>query len=281
MFNKKKFFIFFGVTTLPFFLIFFLIMCCALMLFNFFRIEYISDDELVVDNYQVAEKYKKALNDYLKDGYVPLARIMKFYNEDSSLDFNFLYRINQNIETKKMKPMVDVCMEQQVSSMDCCKNINSFDNEITDGLFNSPIKDDFSTTSFFAERRKIFEKWDTHYAWDLAVPLKTPVYSVCNGIVEEANFNPVTNSLYNEIGNYIDIRCDDYDNSYLVSYRHLYQESGKVKKGDKIYHWTQLALAGTTGNSTGPHLHYQVYELDKNGKRGNSVDGMKFINFKM
>ena len=42
--------------------------------------------------------------------------------------------------------------------------------------------------------------------------------------------------------------------------------------GDKVNHWTEIASVGTTGHSTGNHLHYQVYN-----QNWELIDGMQLI----
>ena len=63
---------------------------------------------------------------------------------------------------------------------------------------------------------------------------------------------------------------------YHVVFAHLYPNSAKVKVGDKVTHWTEVASVGTTGHSTGNHLHYQVENSNRE-----KIDGMKFIDFTM
>ena len=75
-------------------------------------------------------------------------------------------------------------------------------------------------------------------------------------------------------GNQIKIKCViDEDVTYHVLYAHLYPNSAKVKVGDKVKHEQQIAEVGTTGYSTGPHLHFQVI------KDGSNVDGMSLLDF--
>ena len=56
-------------------------------------------------------------------------------------------------------------------------------------------------------------------------------------------------------------------------YAHLFPKSAKVKVGDKVESGQELASVGTTGNSTGNHLHFQVMQ------NGINVDGMSLIDF--
>ena len=50
----------------------------------------------------------------------------------------------------------------------------------------------------------------------------------------------------------------------------------KLKVGDKVNHWTEVASVGTTGHSTGNHLHYQVYN-----SKWELIDGMQLIDFNL
>lgn len=69
----------------------------------------------------------------------------------------------------------------------------------------------------------------------------------------------VTDSGYsNGYGNYIKYRT--YDN-YDILYGHL--DSVSAKKGQNITQGDVIAYSGNTGNSTGPHLHYEVKSNDK------------------
>ena len=69
------------------------------------------------------------------------------------------------------------------------------------------------------------------------------------------------------------ISCDVNDLTYKVLYAHLYPNSAKVRTNDNVTKGQLIASVGTTGYSTGNHLHYQV-SLD-----GKVVDGMSLIDF--
>ena len=129
---------------------------------------------------------------------------------------------------------------------------------------------------FFIEQRTVYGKFDVHEAWDLSSPNNTPVYSTCDGEVILVKFPYSENKIDTSGGggNQIKIKCEvDEDTTYEVWYAHLYPKSSKVKEGDKVKQWQQIAEVGTTGYSTGPHLHYQV------SKDGSTVDGMSLIDF--
>ena len=257
------------------------ILICVLMIFDFFGAKLTK--EKVQNNAEYADAYTSAANKYLKDGYVPLQRILYFHLEDTSLSIDTLYTMNQNKESKTAKEISSVCEDTRVKNMVACSDANIKENEdylvVSTGHFNFPLDVNYTITSFFNEQRIIYGESNVHNGWDLAVPAQTPVYSVCSGTVYKVNYTQSENIPYdqseNNVGNSITIKCDeDYDETFYVLFAHLYPNSAKVKVGDKVNHWTEVASAGTTGHSTGNHLHYQV--MDKDFKL---LDGMQLIDF--
>ena len=99
-----------------------------------------------------------------------------------------------------------------------------------------------------------------HSGVDLAADEGTPVYAADNGKVI------VAENSGNGYGNYIIL---DHQNGYKTLYGHnsqlLVSVGDIVAKGDKI------ALSGNTGNSTGPHLHFEVHVGDE------KVDPQQYI----
>lgn len=257
------------------------ILICVLMIFDFFGAKLTK--EKVQNNAEYADAYTSSANKYLKDGYVPLQRILYFHLEDTSLSIDTLYTMNQNKESKTAKEISSVCEDTRVKNMVACSDANIKENEdylvVSTGHFNFPLDVNYTITSFFNEQRIIYGESNVHNGWDLAVPAQTPVYSVCSGTVYKVNYTQSENIPYdqsgNNVGNSITIKCDeDYDETFYVLFAHLYPNSAKVKVGDKVNHWTEVASAGTTGHSTGNHLHYQV--MDKDFKL---LDGMQLIDF--
>ena len=239
--------------------------------------------EKVQHNAEYADAYTQAVNKYLLDGYVPLQRLLYFHLEDDSLTLDALYTMNQNKEQKTAREIDAVCEDQRVKNLVACNETNIAENKdylvVSTGHFNLPLDTKFTITSFFNEQRVIYGESNVHGGWDLAVPAQTPVYSVCSGTVDKVTFTQNENVPYdqsgNNVGNLITIKCDeDYDETYYVVFAHLYPNSAKVKVGDKVNHWTEVASVGTTGHSTGNHLHYQVENANRE-----KLDGMQFIDF--
>ena len=240
-------------------------------------------DGYVENNSEYSEEYKKVANKYIQanKGYVSLERILYFYLADNSLSFDTIYNDNLDPETKKLLPISEVCTMDKYKVLNVCDDdYISESNQINEEQakpFAPPINFSSSTiTSFFMEERIVYGETDIHSAWDLATSAQAPVYSTCDGTVESVSFPYKTNSINTsdkQGGNTIKISCEVNDLTYKVLYAHLYPNSAKVKTGDSVSKGQILAGVGTTGYSTGNHLHYQVT------LNGNNVDGMSLIDF--
>lgn len=251
----------------------------VLMILDFFGANI--TDNYVENNMDYADRYKEAVNMALKNnkGYVPLTRILYFYLEDEEQSFYQIYVDNLDKDSNKMLPISEVCELPKYKNFDGCRDYEDSDqiDEEQNKPFSPPI--DFkkiTVTSFFMEERIVFGKSDVHGGWDLATGNKTPVKAVCDGKVTKVSF-PYKENVTNTSGgggNQIYLECEvDEDVTYKVIYAHLYPDTSKVKEGQMVKAGDELAGVGTTGYSTGPHLHYQV-ELN-----GNKVDGMSLIDF--
>jgi len=129
-------------------------------------------------------------------------------------------------------------------------------------LLNAPVKG-ARISSYFTKRRfhPILKKWKAHLGVDFAVRRGTPIAAAGSGKIIFANRNGA-------YGNLIKIRhSDGYETRYahMKSFRRGIHRGSYVKKGQII------GYVGTTGRSTGPHLHF---ELRKNG---NAIDPLKVV----
>lgn len=97
-----------------------------------------------------------------------------------------------------------------------------------------------------------------HGAIDIAAAEGTNVYACMDGKVTVSQFS-------DSAGNYIEI---DHGNGYVTKYMHNSQL--KVSVGDQVTAGQLIALSGNTGNSTGPHIHFQIE------KDGTKVDPLSF-----
>lgn len=253
-----------------------------LMILDFFGANI--TDGYVANNSQYASEYKTVLNKYVKanKGYIPLERILYFALADDSLTYDEIYNDNLDPETKRMLPISEVCLIKKYKVLEVCKSdylsTSGQIDTIQNKPFAPPINFSNSTiTSFFMQERIVYGEKDIHYAWDFGASAQTPVYSVCDGTVKTVDFPYTTNSINTndtQGGNIIKISCEiNEDITYDVLYAHLYPKSSKVQVGNKVSKGQQLATVGTTGYSTGNHLHFQV------SLNGTKVDGMSLIDF--
>ena len=86
-----------------------------------------------------------------------------------------------------------------------------------------------------------------HNGLDISKGLAAPVYAADSGFVTFAGWTDVG------YGNLVVI---DHRNGYETRYAHLH--SFYVTAGQSVAKGTQIAAMGTTGNSTGPHLHFEI-----------------------
>lgn len=99
-----------------------------------------------------------------------------------------------------------------------------------------------------------------HGGTDFPVALNSPVYSTCDGEVVAVT------SLTTSYGKHIKIRATVNGSTVYMRYCHL--NTFAVKVGDKVLSGQLIGYSGSTGNSTGPHLHYEV--RNANDYYGNS-----------
>lgn len=252
-----------------------------LMVLDFFGANIV--DGYVENNSEYADLYKPVVRQNIinKNGYVSLDRILYFYLENNSLTFSEIYEDNLDKDLKQVKTISDVCKMDKYKNYSVCSQdeIDSSGqiNDIQNKPFNSPLAfSNLSVTSFFMEERIIYGEANVHNAWDFGASAATTVYSICDGEVVDVSFKYLTNTIdvKGGAGNSIKIKCTvDEETEYIVLYGHLYPNSSKVKVGDKVTGWQEIAKVGTTGYSTGNHLHYQV------SKDGKVIDGLSLIDF--
>ncbi|MEU5787836.1 M23 family metallopeptidase [Micromonospora purpureochromogenes] len=107
------------------------------------------------------------------------------------------------------------------------------------------------------------QRWGTlHAGIDFAMPAGTPVRAAFGGTVEKAG----------DVGDGYGISVVvNHGNGYLTHYAHL--STTKVGVGEKVGAGETLGLEGSTGDSTGPHLHFEVHQ----GQLWNQIDPAPFL----
>ncbi|WP_350258688.1 M23 family metallopeptidase [Scrofimicrobium sp. R131] len=90
-----------------------------------------------------------------------------------------------------------------------------------------------------------------HEGVDLAAASDTPIYAAMDGIVTEVGYN-------DRSGNYIELTHETDDGIYHTYYMHQWAENILVTEGQAVTAGEQIGGVGSTGWSTGPHLHFEV-----------------------
>ncbi len=106
-------------------------------------------------------------------------------------------------------------------------------------------------TSHFSKRRyhPIKKQYRPHHGVDYGAPVGTPIEAAGSGRVVYAGWK-------GGYGNYIKIK---HNNSYSTAYGHLSRIRNSIRVGARINQGDIIGYVGSTGISTGPHLHYEVY----------------------
>jgi murein DD-endopeptidase MepM/ murein hydrolase activator NlpD len=92
-----------------------------------------------------------------------------------------------------------------------------------------------------------------HKGIDFAAPKGTPIFAAGGGRVVAAGRN-------GGYGNYIRIR---HSGEYSTAYAHLSRFAKGIRPGQRVRQGQVIGYIGTTGRSTGPHLHYEVLRSDR------------------
>ena len=128
---------------------------------------------------------------------------------------------------------------------------------IKKALMKTPINGARLSSSFGLRKHPIDGFTKMHKGTDFAAPMGTPIMASGDGVVVKAGW-------CGGGGNCIKIR---HNSSYSTVYAHLSKFASATKKGRRVKQGQIIGYVGSTGKSTGPHLHYEVIF---NGKRVNS-----------
>ena len=124
-------------------------------------------------------------------------------------------------------------------------------------LMKTPINGARLSSSFGMRKHPILGFNKLHQGTDFAAPTGTPIMASGNGVVVMAQ-------KYKGYGNYILLK---HNSTFKTAYAHLSKYGRGVRRGVRVTQGQIIGYVGSTGMSTGPHLHYEVI---KNGKKINS-----------
>lgn len=160
-------------------------------------------------------------------------------NESAALKSYYAYKAEEDKLDKELEEYLLELQRKNAAKM-----------ESGDWLWPIPLTADQYCSSVFGWR-KLYGVWDYHRGWDIACWLGTDIRASKGGTV-------VISTYHNSYGNYVVI---DHGDGVSTVYAHA--SKLLVKKGDTVKKGDVIAKVGTTGNSTGYHLHF---EFRKDGK---------------
>lgn len=120
-------------------------------------------------------------------------------------------------------------------------------------LMKTPIDGARLSSGFGTRKHPILGYQKAHKGVDFAAPRGTPIMAAGDGVIERAG-------PYGSFGNYIRIR---HAQGYKTAYAHLNGIKKGVRTGVRVRQGDVIGYVGTTGRSTGPHLHYEVHLMDR------------------
>ena len=115
-------------------------------------------------------------------------------------------------------------------------------------IMKTPINGARLSSKYGNRRHPVLGYTKMHRGVDFAAPRGTPVFAAGDGIVEKAGWN-------GSYGRYIRIR---HTGTYKTAYAHLSGINKKVKTGKRVSQGKIIGYVGSSGRSTGAHLHYEV-----------------------
>jgi murein DD-endopeptidase MepM/ murein hydrolase activator NlpD len=119
---------------------------------------------------------------------------------------------------------------------------------IRKALLRTPIDGARVSSKFGMRRHPILGFSKMHAGMDFAAPTGTPIYAAGNGVIEEIG----PKSGY---GKYVRVK---HNQQIETAYAHLSKFGEGMRRGGQVQQGDVIGYVGTTGRSTGPHLHYEV-----------------------
>ncbi len=175
----------------------------------------------------------------------------EFKNQDgSTIETGNIIYANLNIQNTDLK-LYKFEFENKIDYFD------ESGKSIRKTLMKTPINGARLSSSFGKRKHPILGFTKMHTGTDFAAPKGTPIMASGDGVVLKASW-------CGGGGNCVKIK---HNSTYQTVYAHMSKFGRGIKKGVRVKQGQIIGYVGSTGLSTGPHLHYEVIE---NGKKINS-----------
>ncbi len=233
--------------------------------------------ELTKTSFVESKEYKiteSLFSDGIKNGVSPdiLVKIIRLFSFD--LDFqrdiridtivSISYEFDEIVETGRLEYndikyasiIIDGKQLEYFKFITDDGYIDYFNREgknVKKSILKTPLDGARISSNFGMRKHPISGFNKMHKGVDFAAPTGTPIYAGGNGIVEYVGRN-------GGYGKYVRIR---HNNGYKTAYAHLSNYKKGISKGVRVNQGEVIGYVGSTGNSTGPHLHYEIIYQNK------------------
>jgi murein DD-endopeptidase MepM/ murein hydrolase activator NlpD len=116
------------------------------------------------------------------------------------------------------------------------------------GLIKTPINGARMSSGFGMRRHPVLGYSKMHKGVDFAAPTGTPIYAAGDGVILKAGW-------FSSYGKYVRI---SHVGALGTAYGHMSRIANGIRPGVRVKQGQVIGYVGTTGRSTGPHLHYEV-----------------------
>ena len=172
--------------------------------------------------------------------------------ENKSVDFGNILYANLILKGKSLELYYFNSDKDKIND-----HFESNGQSIKKTLMKTPINGARLSSSYGMRKHPILGYNKMHQGTDFAAPLGTPIMASGTGVILKAGW-------CGGGGNCVKIR---HNSTYSTVYAHMSKFARGIKKGVRVVQGQIIGYVGSTGMSTGPHLHYEVIE---NGKKINS-----------
>mgnify|MGYP006166695523 FL=1 len=209
-----------------------------------------------------------------KDAQVPLtilSNAIRLYSYDIDFqreirkgdEFEILYEVFYNKQRKSILfgeiKYINLILQKQKNEFFHFKTNEGYDyfdregKNIQRSILKTPLDGAKISSPYGKRTHPISGYTKMHKGVDFAAPKGTPVFAGGNGVIEFVGRN-------GGYGKYIRIK---HNSQYKTAYAHLNSYIKNLHKGQRVNQGEIIGFVGSTGKSTGPHLHYEIIYLGK------------------
>ena len=145
-------------------------------------------------------------------------------------------------------------------------------------LMRTPIDGARLTSGYGLRLHPVLGYTKMHKGVDFSAPTGTPIMAAGNGVVEKASW-------FGTFGRYVRLK---HGNTYKTAYAHMSRFAPGISEGARVRQGQVIGYVGTSGRSTGPHLHYevmadasQINPMDVKVPTGTSLSASELVAFKL